>query len=1031
MLTPKQPVKLCTMVRYRLYNNILGWLVFLGAAVVYLSTIEPTASFWDCGEFIAASYKLEVGHPPGAPLFLLMGRLFSLFASDPTRVAAMINSMSALASAFTILFMFWTITHIARRILIKEEEIGIGKMIAVFGAGLVGAFAYTFSDTFWFSAVEGEVYASSSLFTAAVFWAILKWEEQADDPASKRWIVLIAYLMGLSIGVHLLNLLAIPAIVMVYYFRKYTPTTWGVVSALLISMLILGLIEWGLIPGVVKIASWFELFFINVAGMPYHFGVLIYILLIIALVSWLLYISHTRKKVLLNTIVLCFTVFLIGYSSYTMIIVRSSANPPMDQNNPDNVFDLLKYLNREQYQSIPLISGPYYNAPVIDVKEGKATYSRRNGKYVITDRDPVYKYDPRFVTLFPRMYSNAEDQHIQDYIRWGKVKGTRITVSDSRNSNDVRIKPTFSENLRFFFRYQLGYMYLRYFMWNFAGRQNDIQGNGSVLDGNWISGIPAIDNPRLGPQENLPQKYKDNAARNCYYLLPLLLGIIGLVVIYRKDQPSFWVTTLFFVFTGIAVVVYLNQYPHQPRERDYAYAASFYVFSIWIGLGMLALYFFFKKYFTEIGGALASSVLCLLVPVLMATENWDDHDRSGRYTARDFAYNYLNTCADQAILFTNGDNDTFPLWYIQEVEGVRTDVRVVNLSYLGASWYISQMKRKAYESEPVPFSLKEDQYVQGTRDVILFNVRVDKYVDIQEVVDFITSDDPRVKVPSPFTRDETINYMPTRKLRIPVDSSVVLSNGTVSKENSRLLLKNVDWGISKDLLYKNDMMIIDLMATNHWKRPVYFAVTIPREIYLQLEPFFQAEGYGYRVVPIRTEPGNNELGRVDADILFNHMMKTFRWGNANNPKVYLDENNLRMISNTRNTFARLANVLVDEGKKDSAVQALDYCMKMFPDTKIPHNFFSLSMISAYYRAGESEKGDTLARKLAADYEEELRYLFALDRKFKERAEEEKQLAMYVMNQVAQITGKYGGQEIKEEMYRRFQDLIGLYNATGG
>ncbi len=1015
------------MKRFALLNNLTGWTAFLVAAVTYFLTLEPTVSFWDCGEFIAASYKLEVGHPPGAPLFLMLGRFFSLFASDPSRVAVMINSLSAIASAFTILFLFWTITHIARKIIIGNDEVTSGRIMAVLGAGLTGAMAYTFSDTFWFSAVEGEVYALSSLFTAVVFWAILKWEEHSDDPQSNRWIILIAYLMGLSIGVHLLNLLAIPAIVMVYYFRKYKPSTWGVIVALVIGLLILGFIQWGMIPGVVKMATWFELFFVNILGLPFHSGAIIYVLGLIALLGWLLYHTHLNNKVLLNTVVLCFSVMLIGYSSYTMIIIRSSANPPMDQNNPDNVFDLLKYLNREQYQASPLIKGPYYNAPVIDVKDGKPKYIRRNGKYVVIDRDPVYKYDPRFVTFFPRMYSSTEDQHVSDYIEWGKIKGVKIPVSGSRSQTEMRVKPTFSENLRFFIRYQLGHMYFRYFMWNFAGRQNDIQGHGNVLDGNWICGIPAIDNPRLGPQENLPDKYLNNRGRNRYYMLPLLLGLAGLLYLFRKGRNNFWVTGLLFVFTGIAIVVYLNQTPHQPRERDYAYAASFYVFSIWIGLGTLLLYQFFRKYFTDIGGALTSAILCLAVPAQMASENLDDHNRSGRYTARDFAYNYLNSCEQQAVIFTNGDNDTFPLWYIQEVEGERTDVRVTNCSYLGAAWYISQMKMKAYESEPLPFSLKEEQYVQGSRDVLLFNPRFDDYYDIKQVMEFVSSDDPRAKIRSPFGRNETMNYMPTRKLRIPVDLATVLNNGTLDKEDAQRMLKHIDWEITRDVIYKNDLMIIDLMSTNEWKRPVYFAITVPREVYLQLDPFFQCEGFAYRVVPLRTEPRETDIGRIPSAKLYDRIMNKFRWGNVNDQKVYIDENNQRMISSTRNIFARLALQLVEEEKKDSALTVLDRCMELFPGDRIPHNFFSLQLITAYYRAGDYEKADSLARVIADDHEKLARYIFALDRKRMSTVVNEAQLAMYVFNQVVHITGQYAGKEVREEMYRRFQDLMAIYN----
>ncbi|HIE16368.1 MAG TPA: DUF2723 domain-containing protein, partial [Bacteroidales bacterium] len=702
---------------FRFYNNILGWIIFAIAAYTYLSTIEPTASYWDCGEFLATSYKLEVGHPPGAPFFMLMARFVSLFASTPQQVPILVNSMSALASAFTILFLFWTITHLGKKIIQRrKEDLTTGNIVAIFSAGIVGALAYTFSDSFWFSAVEAEVYASSSLFTALVFWAILKWENVANEPYANRWIILIAYLIGLSIGVHLLSLLVVIPIVFVYYFKKYEVNKKGIIITSFIALFILGATMWGIIPGIIVIASWFELIFVNGFGLPYNTGVYFYLVLLTVLIIWGLRYTLKKQKELWHTVILIFTMILIGYSTFIVVVIRSNANPPLDENNPDNVFSLLAYLNREQYGDRPLFYGQCYNAPLVKYEKGSPYYTQENGKYKITGYKDIPVYDERFMSLFPRMWS-PQAPHVREYKKWANIEGIPITLPDGSGGTKTVYKPTFGENLAFFFKYQVGFMYLRYFMWNFSGRQNDIQGHGSILRGNWISGIPFIDEPRLGPQDNLPRSLKDNKARNVYYMLPLLLGLIGLFFHSKNHSSDFTVIMLLFLMTGLAIVVYLNQYPLQPRERDYAFVGSFYAFAIWIGLGVLAIYKWLvtKKDSTVIAGAIGVVTL-FAVPVNMGVQNWDDHDRSNRYTARDFAENYLQSCAPNSIIFTNGDNDTFPLWYAQEVEGVRTDVRVVNLSLFNTDWYIDQMKRKAYDSQPIPNSFTHDQYVQGTRD---------------------------------------------------------------------------------------------------------------------------------------------------------------------------------------------------------------------------------------------------------------------------------------------------------------------------
>src|SRR6056297_48180 len=707
------------MNNFKTVNRISGWVIFLIAATVYLLTIEPTTSFWDCGEFIASAYKLQVGHPPGAPLFMIISRFFTFFAGgDVTQAAKMVNAMSGIASAFTILFLFWTITHLAKKMFPASEKLSLAQTIAIIGSGAVGALAYTFSDTFWFSAVEGEVYAMSSLFTAFVFWAILKWENIADQKYSNRWLVLIAYLMGLSIGVHLLNLLAIPAIVFVFYFKKYKITKAGMFKAFLVSMIILGAIMYVIIPGLVKVASWFDLLFVNGFGLPFKSGVIFYIVLLLALISWGLYYTSKKKKIILNTIILFITVIVIGYSSFAMIVIRSIANPPMDENNPETVFNLLHYINREQYGSRPLFKGQYYNAPIVD-SETPHTYRQKNGKYIKSySLNDIYEYDERFTTIFPRMYS-PDPNHVEEYKKWADIKGKKVPVSNYQGKQEIRHVPTFGENLKFFFRYQVGHMYWRYFMWNFSGRQNDTQGHGELLNGNWIRGINFIDNKHIGPQDNLPDSIKNHKARNTYFMLPLLLGLFGFFFHLKRHSNDFMVVLLLFILTGIAIVVYLNQYPMQPRERDYAYAGSFYAFSIWIGIGVAGLIEYAGKKLDHAAVPVVIAVASLVaVPGLMAMENWDDHDRSDRYTARAFARNYLNSVDENAIIFTNGDNDTFPLWYVQEVEGFRTDVRVVNLSYLTADWYIEQMMFQFYESDPLPLSMSLDDYRQGTRDYV-------------------------------------------------------------------------------------------------------------------------------------------------------------------------------------------------------------------------------------------------------------------------------------------------------------------------
>lgn len=1014
------------MEKFKIVNRITGWIVFLIAATVYLLTIEPTTSFWDCGEFIATAFKLEVGHPPGAPLFMIIARIFSLFAGDVSNVAMMVNAMSGLASAFTILFLFWSITHLAKK-MFPEEELTTGQLIAIIGSGLVGALAYTFSDTFWFSAVEGEVYALSSLFTAVVFWAILKWENIADEKYANRWLILIAYLMGLSIGVHLLNLLAIPAIVFVYYFKKYPVTRKGVIKALLVSVLILGSIMYVIIPGVVKVATLFELVFVNGFGLPFRSGLLFFILLIIAFVCWAIYYTQKKMKVLLNTIVLAFTVIMIGYSSFAMIVIRSSADTPMDENNPETVFNLLHYLNREQYGDRPLFKGPYYNAPIVDSKE-PYTYRQKDGKYIKSySLNARYEYDERFLTIFPRMYSQSSPDHESEYKKWADIKGKKVTVTGYNGEPEIKYVPTFGENLKFFFSYQIGHMYWRYFMWNFSGRQNDTQSQGELLNGNWITGLNFIDDNLIGPQENLPDSMKNQKSRNVYYMLPFLLGLVGFFLHLRRHFNDFIVVLLLFILTGLAIVVYLNQYPLQPRERDYAYAGSFYAFAIWIGLGVLGIYNFFNKKLPAIASAGLATTICLIaVPAVMATENWDDHDRSNRYIARDFAANYLNSCAPNAILFTHGDNDTFPLWYAQEVEGIRTDVRVVNLSLLNTDWYIDQMKRKAYDSEPVPFGMTHEQYLNGLRDVVYINERIDDYVTVAQAIDFVVSDDPRTKLQ--VGQNEWIDYLPTNKFIIPVDSAQVIANGTVKPEDADKILPEIRFKINKRRILKNELMILDLLATNNWERPVYF-VSTAGDGDIGIDDYLQLEGFAYRLVPIKTPAkGYLETGRIDVDIMYKKLMEDFKWGNMNDPGVWIDHTIDRTTSviRIRNNFNRLAQELLKQGKKDSAIQVLDKCMEIMPAYNFKNDLFTLDLIETYYAAGAKEKANAIVADFANTTIQELNYYFSLPPRFLGSLDYELRLSVHYLQRLNEFSRRSGDSELSDKIENALTNAFSMY-----
>ncbi len=945
---------------FRLWNSITGWAVFAVSLVIYLMTIEPTVSFWDCGEFILCSYRLEVGHPPGAPFFMLLGRFFTLFAGgDTSKVAMMVNILSALASAFTILFLFWTITRLVRLATGDDETVTGGKSLAILAAGAIGALAYAFSDTFWFSAVEGEVYATSSLFTAAVVWAMLRWYDEADDPRSGRWIILIAYLMGLSIGVHLLNLLALPVIVLIWYFRKHKATTRGFIYALLAGFVILGVLNFVFVPGIPTVAGWFELFFVNTIGLSYNTGLYIYLIILTGLIAGGIWYSLKKGRRILNYVMTVIAVLVLGYSSFAMIIIRANAHPPMNQNDPSDVFSFIYYINRSQYPRAPFLYGNYYSAPVIGLEKKIGGYNKKDGRY-----EPYYtteyKYDKRFMTIFPRMYS-TDQGHIREYEYWGKVRGKKITVRSGQGDEQVTL-PTFGENLRFFFRYQVGVMYMRYFMWNFSGRQNDIQGNGNVMDGNWITGIPFLDNPRLGDQSLLPDDYRNNPARNAYFLLPLLAGLAGLYWQYRRDGKGLSLVLLLFLMTGLAIVTYLNQNPSQPRERDYAYAGSFYAFAIWIGMSVMLFYDLLRKTMKDHPAAILPSVLLLAaVPLLMLVRNYDDHDRSDRYTARDIASNYLATVDENAVLLTYGDNDSFPLWYIQDVEGFRTDVRVANLSYLQSGFYIETMSRKAFESDALPFTIPVEKYIEGAR----------------KVMEFVGSDDPKAMVDLS-GRGDYFNFIPVTEFIVDVDSAHVIATGAVRPYHADRMLKPLIWKFSNDMAIKDDLAVMDFIAGNNWERPLYYSVTVPASTYIGLEQHFILEGMAYRVSPIRTDqPVRGETGMVDTREMYENMMNNFRWGNAEKEGVYLDENNRRMFAVFRRQFARLANALVEEGDTVRALAAIEKGLGIVPPEKMPYDYFSTDLVNALALAGRREDAEKLFTEIVDNSVSVLSFIAAL------------------------------------------------------
>lgn len=1023
-----------TSSNFKFWNNITGWLVWAIATITYCLTIEPTASFWDCGEYIACAYKLEVGHPPGAPFFLILGRFFTLLAGgSPQYAAMMINIMSALASSFTILFLFWTITRMAWRYFGKAA-FSATHAIMVLIAGSVGALAYTFSDSFWFSAVEGEVYAMSSFFTAVVFWAILKWDEEdrQNNQTSWRWIILIAYLIGLSIGVHLLNLLVIPAIGLVVYFRHQSFTWKGFILAGLVSVLVLGCIQNLLIPKLVKFISDYEIFFINNLHLPYNAGTFTFIILLVTvLIFWIqytrvedsqatvwykraLYTSivfsviaviaaasktgfftralmlglllwalnrNKSKKRQLNAIFLSLATLLIGYSTFFVLVIRSSANTPMDENDPENAPNMLSYLLREQYGDWPLLYGPYYNAPTLSREQfgdGDPVYTRdeKTKSYRVLDsrKHSIPKYDPEFCTVFPRMWSN-QSHHVAGYKMWADVEHkSKSKIIDNPNGETESVQiPNMWANLQYFFSYQVHYMYWRYFMWNFAGRQNDIQGStNNAMDGNWISGISFWDNSRLGYDTTNPiHRDRYNFATNAFFAIPLILGILGLWVQFKKRREDAWIVLSMFFFTGLAIVIYLNQQPFQPRERDYAYTGSFYAFAIWIGFGALYIFDVVKTYISSNLSITVAAVLGLTAPALMAKDGWNDHDRSKRTMARDMAINYLESCAPNAILFTNGDNDTFPLWYVQEVEGIRTDVRVVNLSLLNTDWYIRQMRRAAYDSKPVPFTIAEEKLEAEKLSYMVIDRQNKTPMNLKTAIELGTSDDPNYKYDA--GGGDPINILPSPLLQIPVNRAQVIKHHVVATQDTSKIERVIEFSLAnRGYITKNDIMVLDLIAHSDWSRPIYFATTTGDDAYVGLKSYFQLEGLAYRFVPIKGKPDDQSGARIATDKMYTNIKTKFRWGGMDLKGVNLDENCARMTGNLRFQCGALANALIQSGKIKQAREILNLCMLKMPDAHIPFDATMYSVCAAWYNLGDKTQADQLAKTLFDIFEHDLK-----------------------------------------------------------
>ena len=998
------------MNQYRKLNTIAGWVVFAIAAIVYFKTVEPTVSWWDPGEHIATSYKLQIGHPPGAPMFQLTARFLSLFAfGDTSKVAVMINMVSVISSAFAILFLFWTITMIAKKLLVpKGEEMTREKMWTILAAGFIGATTFTFTDSFWFSAVEANVFAMSYFCTSIVIWAIFKWDEVADEKHNYRWLIFVAFMIGLSIGVHLLNLLTIPALSLVYYFRKYTPTKSGIAITLGISFVLVAAMMYFIIPWIPKLASLFELAFVNGFGLPFNSGTIVYFLLFFGLLIWGLWYTRVKGKTVLNTIILSLSFLLIGYSSFISLVIRSNADTPINENKPKDAITLVSFLNREQYGTWPFLYGQYYTAPVIDYKDASPIYKKNTvtGKYEVIDsrKATIPVFDPRFTTIFPRMWCTNQDRPgSSDFFKsWGGP-GIPLEITGEDGKTQTISKPTFGENLKFMFSYQLNWMYLRYFMWNFSGRQDDIQSFGSIKNGNWITGIPFIDKYHVGNSlTDLPDSVKARASHK-YFMLPLLLGLIGFFFQLKKDYRNNLVVILLFFMTGLAITLFLNQKPFEPRERDYSYAGSFMAFSIWIGLGVIALVDFLQRK-TKLKGLvpviLVTVFTTLLIPVIVAQQNWKSHDRTGKYATRDFAANYLNSCDKNAVLITNGDNDTFPLWYDQEVEGVRTDVRIVNRELASGAWYIEQLYNKMYDSDPVPLSIPVEQYQPGTNDIITYyDVGLKGYVELKDLVDFIKSKDPQTFVT--LQNGEKIKFFPAKKIKITVNKENCLKYGLVPEYFKNKMVDSITFNIKSNLLYKNDIMTLDLIASNDWKRPVYFAAPTSVRNFLDIDQYCFMEGWVYKFMPVKPDSGNfvPSLGSIDAVGSYNIAMNKCKWGNLDDPGVYVDPESYNNAMRPKMDALFVGQMLLDKGMKKECKALVDQYLEKFPDPKFVPDMYSLPFIDMYYKVGDTSSAVKLSNRLADVMGQNLDYYASFSGENKAVFSEDIQTSMEVLQRL--------------------------------
>jgi hypothetical protein len=1031
--------------KFNKINNIGGWLVFAIALVVYILTLEPSVSLWDCGEFISCAYRQQVAHPPGATFFLILGRFFTLFATPETNeVAIAVNMMSATASAATVMFAFWIITHLGKKTIgldVNDNDISLPNTISLIGAGLVGSLALTFMDTFWFSAVEAEVYATSSAFTFLAFWGILRWEKVKDEPKSNRWLIFIAYTMGLGIGVHLLNLLVIPAIIFYYFFVRYPHTRKNILSALGIGVLIIGLLQYLILPRTPQVSAFFDRIFVNSFGLPYNSGSVFFLMLLGVLIAIALIWAKKNNRPILHLALTCYAFIMIGFSSYAMAVIRASAEPAINMNDPQDAYSLLGYINREQYGERPLFRGPHWNARPVGIKEGRTSYTRTKDGYLDIGPKLSYEYEDADKVWFPRMGDPSEKSQLYPY--WAgmtdvsyKLNELRQRIQQEPGNEQLRQElaqvearqPTYAQNMRFMFNYQFGFMYWRYFMWNFAGRQNDFHNiTGNITEGNWLSGINFIDEMRLGPQDNLPSSIAHNKARNKYYFLPLILGLLGVFYHYKKRPYDFYTVLVMFLFTGLIMIFYLNQPPMEPRERDYASVCSFQTFCLWIGFGVLALGQFIKRWMSPTVAASLATVIGLLgAPVLMGSQNWDDHDRSDRYLGMSFAKNYLNSCAENAILFTNGDNDTYPLWYAQNVEGYRTDVRIINLSLLPTEWYSNALRKKVFDSEPLPLSIPAEKMISGTREYISFqqNPKFDQnlHYKLSDVVDWVASDDANKKT---MIRGELMNYLPVNRFNVDVDKDAVKASGIVPEKDFDKIEDKIQWQISKSGLNKGELVVLDIIATNAkegWKRPIYWTTTTGNSVYLNLDNYLRHNGLTYQLLPVKANRAVR--GMDDLDMLYDKLMNVYEWGNMEKGTLWLDEKATLVPKNLQSMFIQVADMMSRQNQHDSAVNLINKAFESIPESVMPMNLnLKAACAEILYKADKLEDGDKLMIEVVKEASDLVSY-YKRFKKIKQKQEvgQDMRENLRIIQQAISSVKMYGRSELENSFEATFNKL---------